>query len=111
MSPGLISGITRGTFGSIRKAEELSTTTAPAAAAMGANFLLIEPLAENSARSTPEGRFPSFPDRVVRAGKLDRFAFGPRGGQHDDILHRHALLEDRDEVLPDRPGRTHNGYA
>ena len=35
MSCGLTSGTTSGTFGSIRKALELSTTTAPAAAAIG----------------------------------------------------------------------------
>ena len=39
MRLALISGITSGTFGSMRKAEELSTTTAPALTAIGANFL------------------------------------------------------------------------
>ena len=53
MRPALISGITSGTFGSIRKAEELSTTTAPAFTAIGANFLEMPPPAENSAMSTP----------------------------------------------------------
>src|SRR5258706_4035850 len=50
---GLISGMTRGTPGSIRNAEELSTTTAPARAAMGANFLEMEPPALKKAISTP----------------------------------------------------------
>ena len=49
----LISGITSGTFGSMRKAEELSTTTAPAFTAIGVNFLEMPPPAENSAISTP----------------------------------------------------------
>ena len=49
----LISGITSGTFGSIRKAEELSITTAPAFTAAGENFLEVPPPAENSAMSTP----------------------------------------------------------
>ena len=49
----LISGITSGTSVSIRKAEELSTTTAPALTAMGANFFEMLPPAENSAMSTP----------------------------------------------------------
>ena len=49
----LISGITSGTFGSMRKAEELSTTTAPALTAIGANFLEMLLPAENSAMSTP----------------------------------------------------------
>ena len=38
---GLISGTTSGTSASIRKADELSITTAPAAAAEGANSLEI----------------------------------------------------------------------
>src|SRR6185437_3923371 len=50
---GLISGTTSGTAGSMRKAEELSTTTAPARAAIGAKRLEIEPPAENSAMPTP----------------------------------------------------------
>ncbi len=53
MRLALISGITSGTFGSMRKAEELSMTTAPAFTATGANFLEMAPPAENSAISTP----------------------------------------------------------
>src|SRR6266568_4463014 len=53
MRSALISGITSGTFGSMRKADELSTTTAPAFTAMGVNFLEMLPPAENSAISTP----------------------------------------------------------
>src|SRR6185503_826069 len=49
----MISGITSGTFGSIRNAEELSTTTAPAFTAAGANFREMPPPAENSAISAP----------------------------------------------------------
>src|SRR4051812_22134697 len=49
----LISGITSGTFGSIRNAEELSMTTAPAFTADGENFRDVPPPAENSAMSTP----------------------------------------------------------
>ena len=36
----------------MRQALELSTTTQPAATAMGANFLEVSPPAENSAKST-----------------------------------------------------------
>ena len=57
MRPALISGITSGTFGSIRKADELSTTTAPAFTAIGANFREMPPPAENSAMSTPWKEF------------------------------------------------------
>ena len=37
----------------MRKAEELSTTTAPLLTAIGANFLEVEPPAENSPMLTP----------------------------------------------------------
>jgi hypothetical protein len=53
MRLALISGITSGTVGSMRKAEELSMTTAPALTAIGANFLEMPAPAENSAISTP----------------------------------------------------------
>src|SRR3954447_5611686 len=49
----LISGITSGTFGSMRNADELSITTAPAFTAAGANLRDAELPAENSAISTP----------------------------------------------------------
>src|SRR3954469_24316318 len=48
---GLISGITSGTVGSMRNADELSTTAAPALAAMGPYTLLIEPPALKNAMS------------------------------------------------------------
>ena len=50
---GLTSLTTRGTSGSIRQADELSMTTAPAAANFGASSLEDEPPAENSAMSMP----------------------------------------------------------
>jgi hypothetical protein len=53
MRRALISGITSGTSASIRNAEELSMTTAPAFAAVGENLRETELPAENSARSTP----------------------------------------------------------
>src|SRR5579872_1521615 len=49
----LISGTTSGTFLSMRKAEELSITTAPAFTAIGENFLETPLPAENSTMSTP----------------------------------------------------------
>ena len=52
IAPGLISGITRGTPSVMRKAEELSTTVAPAADAKGANFFEFDPPAEKRAMST-----------------------------------------------------------
>ena len=53
IASGFTSGITSGTSGSMRNAEELSTTKQPFAAARGPNFLLMEPPAEKSAMSTP----------------------------------------------------------
>src|SRR5579875_1476907 len=50
------SGTTRGTSGSIRQAEELSTTVAPAAATRGASSLEAGPPAENRAMSMPSKR-------------------------------------------------------
>ena len=52
MACGLISGTTSGTPSVMRKADELSTTVAPAADASGANSLEMEPPAENRAMST-----------------------------------------------------------
>ncbi len=50
---GLISGTTSGTSAAMRNADELSTTTAPARAAIGAKRFEIAPPAENSAMWTP----------------------------------------------------------
>src|SRR6056297_1072126 len=51
MSSAFTSGTTRGTSGSILHALLLSTTVTPLDAAIGANFLLVSPPAENSAMS------------------------------------------------------------
>ena len=52
-SPGFTSGTTSGTLGSMRKADELSITTAPAAFAAGTNSRLRVAPAEKKAMSTP----------------------------------------------------------
>ncbi len=52
-SPELISGTTSGVLASMRNADELSTTTAPAFTAAGAKRFDCAPPAENSAMSTP----------------------------------------------------------
>ncbi len=51
--PPFTSGTTRGMSTCMRKAEELSTTRAPLAAAIGANSRLIEAPAAKMAMSTP----------------------------------------------------------
>ena len=48
-SSGFTSGTTKGTSGSILHWLELSTTIIPFEAAIGANFALVEPPAENNA--------------------------------------------------------------
>ena len=53
-SSGLTSDTTSGTSGSLRHAEELSTTTAPAAANLGAYSREAVAPAENTAMSMPE---------------------------------------------------------
>ena len=55
MACGLTSETTSGTSGSIRNAEELSTTTAPASANFGARARDVVAPAENSATSRPLG--------------------------------------------------------
>ena len=50
---GLTSDTTSGTVGSIRQADELSITMAPAAANFGASAFEVEPPAENRAMSRP----------------------------------------------------------
>src|SRR5437764_7505840 len=52
-SRAFTSGTTRGTLGSMRKAEELSITTAPATRAAGANSRLRPAPALKKAMSTP----------------------------------------------------------
>src|SRR6185437_427779 len=59
-----ISGTTSGTAGSIRKAEELSTTTAPCSTASGPKRLEVPPPAEKSATSTPR-KLSSFSSRTA----------------------------------------------
>ncbi len=52
-SSGFTSLTTSGTAGSLRQAEELSTTMPPAATTLGANSREVLAPAENSARSSP----------------------------------------------------------
>src|SRR3954452_12452757 len=55
MSPGLTSETTSGIDGSLRKAEELSTTMTPASTNPGATAREVVAPAENSAMSSPAG--------------------------------------------------------
>ena len=55
IAPGLTSDTTSGTSGSIRQAEELSTTVTPAAANTGARAREVVAPAEKTAMSRPDG--------------------------------------------------------
>ena len=67
----LTSGTTSGTVGSMRNALDLSTTTAPALTATGANSLDCAEPAENSAISTPlNASGPIFSTRSVSPRKV-----------------------------------------
>src|SRR6185437_7023760 len=74
-SEALISGITSGTFSSWRNALELSTTTQPALAAMGANSLEMAPPALKSAMSMPAKE--SFVNSVTAISSPLNFSFLP----------------------------------
>ena len=102
----LTSGTTSGTSGSMRQAEVLSTTTAPAAASRGASSL--------DALAPVEQRAMSSPTQVSRRRVLDLdLAVGPRQprpgrssrGEEPDVVGREgALDEDRSDDAADLPG-------
>ena len=112
MRPALISGITSGTFGSIRKADELSTTTAPAFTAIGANLREMPPPAENSAMSTPsEGVLGQLLDDDLLAAEVDGLAGRARTRQRLQLADAKAApVHGGDEFGADSAGHAGNGY-
>src|SRR4051812_26842085 len=64
-APALTSGTTSGTSGSIRQADELSMTTAPAAATRGANTRDADAPFENNAMSSPENEAVSVSSTTI----------------------------------------------
>ena len=111
MRRALISGITSGTFGSIRNAEELSITTAPAFTAAGENFREMPPPAENSAMSTPSNDFSvssSIDDPL--AAEVDGLAGRAGAGQRLELADRKgAPVHGGDEFGADSAGHAGNG--
>jgi hypothetical protein len=86
----------------MRNALELSTTTQPALAAMGANSLEIAPPALKSAMSIPANEFL---DRNLLAAKWQRFAGRTRRGQQRQLADwKIALLQSFDHLHSDRAG-------
>ncbi len=111
MRLALISGITSGTFGSMRKAEELSMTTAPALTATGANFREMPPPAENSAISTPAKEFSrELLDHDPLAAEVDGLAGRARARQRLELADaKCALVHGGDEFGADGAGHAGNG--
>ena len=101
---GLTSATTSGTSGSRRKAEELSTTTAPASAKRGAHSREI-------ARAGREERDVEALDRLVGQRLDDEAAveLAPGralGGERDDLARRErALAQEREHHRADGAGR------
>ena len=79
-SSGFTSGTTSGTSGSMRKALELSMTTAPASAAMGANSRETAAPGEKSAMSTP-AKESGLRRRTVTLVAAPREPLGPRSAR------------------------------
>ncbi len=111
MRPALISGITSGTFGSMRKAEELSITTAPALTAAGENFRDVPPPAENSAMSTPSNDFSVSSSMTIRlAAEFDGLAGRAGAGQRLELADgKTAPVHGGDEFGADCAGHAGDG--
>ena len=111
MRRALISGTTSGTSGSMRKAEELSTTTAPAFTAIGANFLEMPLPAENSAISTPlNERSVSSSMTIFSPRKSIGLAGRAGAGQRLQLADPEtAPVHGGDEFGTDRAGHAGNG--
>ena len=99
--------MTSGTSGSIRKTEELSITTAPAAAARGDIFSRkIAAGAEECDVDTREGIALQFFHRDLFASEAQTLAGGARGGEQSQIADRkRAALEHIEQFGADRAGR------
>ena len=106
----LISGITSGTFGSIRKAEELSTTTAPALTAIGA-ILLRDAAAggEQGDVDAFEGALGQLLDDDVLPAERHRLAGRAGAGQRLELADaKAALVHGGDEFGAHRTGDADN---
>ena len=113
MACGFTSETTRGTSGSMRHAEELSMTTAPAAANFGARAREPAAPAENRAMSSPAGRPSSASSTTISAPlPRQRAAGGPGRGEVAELVHgERPLLEDAAHHAADLAGCTDNTHA
>ena len=97
--------------GSMRNAEELSTTTAPCRTAIGANRRDTAPPAENSAMSTP-GKLSSFSSSTAipspRNSSL-RPAERPEANRRNRSSGKARRFQAGDQFAADRAGGADNG--
>ena len=87
----LTSGTTSGTSGSIRKAPELSTATAPRSAAMGAHCALTSSGTSNSAMSTPS-KTSGASACTVRSAPRTRMTLPAERGEATRRISLHGTL-------------------
>ena len=104
IASGLTSETTSGTSGSIRQAEELSTTITPASANRGASAREVVAPAENSAMSRPVGSAVAASSTVTsrspngsivpaeRAEAKNRISSTGKSRSAQDLAHRDADL-------------------
>ena len=111
-SPALISGTTSGTFGSKRKAEELSTNTAPERTIAGAKRSAMSFSAAPRTMSMPEKAASVASSRAIFCPCHDTTLPAERAlaskCSSDGEL---ALGEDLHHFLPDGAAGAENGYA
>ncbi len=113
MRRALISGMTSGTSAAMRNADELSTTTAPALTAIGANLREMPPPAEKRAMSTPSNdRLGQFLDDDLLAAKADGLSGGAGARQRLQPADREfALVHGGDEFSADGAGDADDGHG
>ena len=94
MASGLTSLTTSGTSGSIRQADELSTTVTPASANRGASARDVVAPAEKSAMSSPLGSAVlGVLDGDLAVAVRQQRAGGPGGGEEADLVGGEVALE------------------
>ena len=106
IASGFTSGTTSGTPGSMRNAEELSTTTAPCRTAIGANRRDTAPPAENSAMSTPgKAVLVQFLDRDALAAEQQLPPRRAIGGEQAQSFQREVAAFQAGRSVRRRPRR------
>ena len=111
IASGFTSGTTSGTPGSMRNAEELSTTTAPCRTAIGANRRDTAPPAENSAISTP-GKLSSFSSSTAMPSPRNSSllpAERPDANRRSRSSGKVAAFQAADQFAADRAGGADDG--